>query len=134
MLMNNWSILISYELIFLQLLIPLKSNLHFSFFFSIEKGVFPSIQNTNTHIRSPRLFASKRRVCFSEKSDYTGKAAIFFDVHASCTVSMCNVKLPKGTNYTTKIITIEIKSYRDDGRMLFSSSLFLGSIKNDCFN
>ena len=40
-LMNNWSILISYELIFLQLLIPLKSNLHFSFFvFQAKKGYF----------------------------------------------------------------------------------------------
>ena len=116
-LLNNWSILISYELIFVQLLIPLKNNLHLSF------SVFQSnpihwIQKKKHIFGYRACLQVKGRTFFSKKSDYRGKAAIFFNVHASCTVSMCHVKLPKGTNYTIKKITIKIKSHQDDGRML----------------
>ena len=60
----------------------------------------------------------KGRTYFSKKRDFTGKAAIFFNVHASCTVSMCHVKIAKGHKLRHKKITIKIKSHQDDGRML----------------
>ena len=48
------------------------------FWFSIEKGVFPSIQKKKKKKFGHRACLQlKRRICFSEKSDYTGKAAIF---------------------------------------------------------
>ena len=46
------------------------------FWFSIEKGVFPSIQKKKKFGHRACL-QLKRRICFSEKIDYTGKAAIF---------------------------------------------------------
>ena len=46
------------------------------FRFSIEKGVFPSIPKKKKFGHRAYL-QLKRRICFSEKSDYTGKAAIF---------------------------------------------------------
>ena len=88
------------------------------FRFSIEKGVFPWIQKKKHIFGHRACLQVKGRTYFSKKSDYTGKAANFFNVHASCTVSMCHVKLPKGTNYTIKKITIKIKSHQDDGWML----------------
>ena len=60
----------------------------------------------------------KGRTYFSKKRDFTGKAAIFFNVQASCTIGMGRVKFPKGTNYAIKKVTIKIKSHQDDGRML----------------
>ena len=118
-LLNNWSILISYELIFVQLLIPLKNNLHLSFsVFQSKKGYFLESEKKKHIFGHRACLQVKGRTYCSEKSDYTGKAANFFNVHASCTVSMCHIKLPKGTNYTIKKITIEIKSHQDDGRML----------------
>ena len=81
---------------FLRLLIALKINLHLSFFgFQSKKGYILQSKKKKTQIRSPRLFASEKGIYFSKKSDYTGKAAIFFNVHANCTVSMCNVKIAK---------------------------------------
>ena len=48
------------------------------FYFLIEKGVFLLFREKIKRIRSPSLFASEKdEITFLEKSNYTGKAAIF---------------------------------------------------------
>ena len=78
------------------------------------------MHSISVFLMCPRLLLMK--LCTSIlKSDYTEKGATS-NVHDSCTVSMCNVKmrkdLIKGTNYTTKRITIRTKSHQDDDQML----------------
>ena len=133
--MINWSIFISYELIFLQLLIPLKSNLHLSFFVFQSRGISfnpKKIKHIFGHracLQVKGVFVFLKKVTIQEKPPFFFWCAHWF--HSKYT----QCKIAKKAQITPhKKITIKIKGHQDNGRVLFSSSLFLGSIKNDCFN
>ena len=66
------------------------------FYFLIEKGVFLLFREKIKRIRSPSLFAGEKdEITFLEKSNYTGKAAIFSECAGSLNNKYVHCKIAK---------------------------------------